>query len=93
MGEDKQKPPNHVNKDGQVRANLFEAIKMVADNQRLTVISKDGMIKVSSLECRGNKYSNKPWLYFWHPNSGLYGGMIFGELIGIVIFIVYIIKK
>lgn len=104
MGEDKQKPPNHINKDGQVMGNLFEVIKMVADNPRLSVISEDGMIKVSSLECPpnqkihstkksvGNKYRKKPWLYFWHPASGLYGGLIFSALIGVLIFIAYIIK-
>jgi len=40
-----------------------------------------------------NKYEKKPWLYFWHPYSGLVGGVISGILVVIIGFILlYIIK-
>lgn len=41
--------------------NIFELIEMVADNPRLTVVTGDGMIKISALECPPNQAKDKEW--------------------------------
>lgn len=36
---------------------------------------------------------NIRWYHFWHPRSGLIGGIIFGYLLGhIIVFVVLLLK-
>jgi len=31
----------------------------------------------------------RPWYHFWHPQSGLFGGIIIGIIIGVLIKLFY----
>lgn len=35
------------------------------------------------------RFLNTPWWKFWHPMSGMAGGLIMGALIGIAIGLMY----